>query len=124
MKKKILIAEDNAAVSWALQLLLKPLYETIPATDGKQAVDMAAAQQPDLILMDIIMPVINGYQATRLIRQNAKTCSIPIIAVTALSSSEEQEECFQSGCNDYLSKPFMIEQLGFRIKNLLKQCST
>ncbi len=81
MKKKILIVEDNLAVSKALQLLLEPRYETIPAMDGKQAVDIAATQLPDLILMDIIMPVMDGLDATRLIRQNPKTHSIPILPV-------------------------------------------
>ena len=108
----------------ALQLILEPRYETIPAMDGKQAVDIATAQLPDLILMDIIMPVMSGYQATRLIRENPKTSSIPIIAVTALVSHIMEEECFQSGCDDYIAKPFTTEDLVPRIENLLKQNST
>ena len=119
MKKKILIAEDNPVVNKVLQLLLRPRYEIIAAMNGKQAVDMTVTQMPDLILMDMIMPKVNGYQATRLIRQNPKTQSIPIIAVTALSSSEEQNECFQSGCNDYISKPFTTEDLVPSIERLL-----
>jgi len=119
MKKKILIAEDNPVVNKVLQLVLKPRYETIPAMDGKQAVDIAATQLPHLILMDIIMPVMNGYQATRLIRQNPTTGSIPIIAVTALSSLEEKDECFLSGCDDYIGKPFSTQDLVLRIEQLL-----
>jgi len=124
MKKKILIAEDDPAMIRVLQLHLKHLYETIPAMDGKQALNMTIAQLPDLILMDIIMPVINGFQATRLIRQNAKTRSIPILAVTALSSFEEKQECLKSGCDDYIAKPFMFEQLSSCINKLLKPYST
>ena len=124
MKKKIFIAEDNLAVNKALQLLLEPRYETIPAMNGKQAVEFAATQLPDLILMDIIMPVMNGYQATRMIRQNPKTRSIPVIAVTALTSLEEREECLKSGCDDYIAKPFKIKDLAFRIEKLLKQKSS
>ncbi len=120
MKKKILIAEDNLAVNKALQLLLEPRYETIQAMNGKQAVDIAATQLPDLILMDIIMPVMNGHQATRLIRQNPKTHSIPILAVTALDGHLYEEECFQSGCNDHIAKPFTSTQLASRIEKLLK----
>jgi len=123
MKKKILIVEDNLAVSKALQLLLEPRYETIPAMDGKQAVDIAASQLPDLILMDIMMPVMNGYQATRLIRQNPKTHSIPILAVTALDGRKYEEECFQSGCDDHIAKPFTTRELVPCIEKLLKQSS-
>ncbi len=119
MKKKILIAEDNAAVNKGLELLLKPRYQIIPAMDGKQAVDMTVAQLPDLVLMDMVMPKINGFQAARLIRQHPMTHSIPIIALTGLASSEEQNECIQSGCNEYIAKPFKTEDLIPRIKKLL-----
>ncbi len=123
MKKKILIVEDNLAVNKALQLLLEPRYETIPAMDGKQAVDIAATQLPDLILMDIIMPVMNGHQATRLIRQNPKTHSIPILAISAGFTTNIKEECSQSGCDDYIAKPFTTEDLVPCIEKLLMQSS-
>jgi len=123
MKKKILIAEDDLALNRILQLLLKGRYDTIRAINGKEAVEIAATQKPDLILMDIVLPVMNGYQATRLIRQNPKTHSIPVIAVTALTSSEEREECFQSGCDDHIAKPFTTKDLLPCIEKLLKQSS-
>ncbi len=123
MKKKILIAEDHTAVTKALQILLEPRYETISAINGKQAVEFAVSEQPDLILMDLIMPVMNGYQASRWIRQHPKTHSIPILALTALDTLEHKEECFQSGCNDFIVKPFLVEDLVPRIENLLKQNS-
>ena len=124
MKKKILIAEDNLAVNKALQLILEPRYETIPAMDGKQAVEFAATQLPDLILMDIIMPVMNGFQASRWIRQHPKTRSIPILAVTAMTTLKDKEECFQSGCDDFIAKPFRAEDLCSCIEKLLKQSSS
>jgi len=99
-------------------------YDFVFAANGNEAVVIATTQKPDLILMDIIMPVMNGYQATRLIRQNPKTRSIPVIAVTVLTSSEEREECFRSGCNDHIAKPFTIKDLASRIEKLLKQSST
>jgi len=120
MKKKILIVDDNPVVNKVLQVFLEARYETVSAMDGKQAVDIAATQLPDLILMDIIMPVMSGYQATRLIRENPKTSSIPIIAVTALVSHIMEEECFQSGCDDYIAKPFTTEDLVPCIEKLLK----
>jgi len=123
MKKKILIAEDNLAVNKALQLILEPRYETIPAMDGKQAVDIAATQLPDLILMDIIMPEMDGLEAINLIRQNIVTRDIPILAITATVSNSIEEECYNMGCDDYICKPFTFEQLAPRIEKLLKQDS-
>ena len=81
---------------------------------------MAATQQPDLILMDIMMPVMDGLEATRLIRENPKTTSIPIIAVTAMSSITDKEKCLEAGCSDYMSKPFTPSQLAAHIEKLLK----
>jgi len=126
MKKKILIAEDDLDMLNLYQAVLGNVFETIPATNGKEAVDLAVAEVPDLILMDIMMPQMNGLQATQLIRMHPKTSSIPIIAVTALSSPKDKEKCLQSGCDDYLSKPFTQftrVQLCSRIEKLLKQDS-
>jgi len=123
-KKKILIVEDDLDMIDLLQCQVKALgYDSIVAGNGKQAVDMATSQLPHLILMDIMLPVMDGLDATRQIRQNPTTRSIPIIAVTALSSRRDKEKCLQSGCDDYLSKPFTKFtrlQLGSRIEKLLK----
>jgi len=121
MKKKILIVEDNPDLNKMLQLLLQNSDYTISAINGKQAVDMAAAQLPDLILMDIMMPEMDGLQATRLIRQNPKTHSIPILAMTAKITIADKKECLQSGCNDHIDKPFKPKELVSRIEKLLKQ---
>ena len=124
MKKKILIVEDDLDIVDLLRSQVKALgYDSIVAGNGKEAVDMATSQLPHLILMDIMLPVMDGLDATRQIRQNPKTNSIPIIAVTALSSRRDKEKCLQSGCDDYLSKPFTQFtrlQLGSRIEKLLK----
>ena len=125
MKKKILIVDDNQDLRQVLQVQLEHRgYETILARSGKQAVDIATAQLPDLILMDIRMPEMDGFQATRLIRQNPKTRSIPILAVTVLETHEERELCLQSGCDDYIPKPFTFSLLFSHIEKLLKQDST
>jgi len=124
MKKKILIVDDNPDLIFILQLQLKNQgYETILAVNGKQAVDMTTAQLPDLIVMDIMMPQMNGLQAARLIRQNPKTSSIPILAATAKITIAEKEECLQSGCNDHIDKPFTTKELVSRIEKLLMQSS-
>ena len=125
MRKKILIVEDIPGLIHILQLEVQRLgYETILASSGEEAVEMAAAQMPNLIMMDIMMPEMNGLQAVQLIRENPKTRSIPIIAVTALSSRKDKEKCLQSGCDDYLSKPFTASQLSSSIMKLLKQYGT
>ncbi len=126
MKKKILIAEDDLDMLNLYQAILRGDYEVILATNRKEAVDLAVAEVPDLILMDTMMPLMDGLDATRLIRMHPKTRSIPIIAVTALSSLKDKEKCLQSGCDDYLSKPFTQFtrlQLCSRIEKLLKQDS-
>jgi CheY-like chemotaxis protein len=118
VNKKILIVDDNRELVRALQLLLKD-YDLILAENGKQAVEMAFTLEPDLVLMDIIMPEMDGLEATRMIRQNPKTRSLPILAITAGVSNGIEEECFQSGCDDFIAKPFTIEQLASRIAILL-----
>ena len=114
------LVDDKPDMISILQLQLENMgYDTVQATNGMQAVDIATAQLPDLILMDIIMPVTDGFEATRLIRQNPKTSSIPILAVTALYDPIYEEECLESGCNDHIAKPFTTKELVF---GLLPKC--
>ncbi len=120
MKKKILIVDDNPDLSKVLELLLKSPYETISAKNGEEAVDMAVTEVPDLIIMDLMMHGMNGFEAISLIRQVPKTHSIPIIAITGGLSNRIEEECLQSGCDDYIVKPFKFAQLIPRIEKLLK----
>ncbi len=121
MKKKILIVEDNADLLKVLQLLLKDSYESIPAMKGRQAVDIAAAERPDLILLDIVLPDMNGLEIARLMRQHPETQSMPILAMTAKVSRIDEEDCILSGCDDFIAKPFTFEQLRPRIEKLLNQ---
>ncbi len=123
MGKKILIVDDNQELVRALQMLLKK-FDLILAEYGKQAVEIAFSLQPDLILMDIIMPEMDGLQATRLIRQDPKTRSIPILAITAGISNSIEEECTRMGCDDFIAKPFTYEQLVSRMEKLLQQDTT
>ena len=121
VKKKILIVEDNLDLIYILQKQVASLgYDSIVATNGKQAVDMTTAELPDLILMDIMMPEMDGLQATRLIRENPNTHSIPILAVTALSTFNDKNDCVKSGCNVYIPKPFTAKELASCIDRLLK----
>jgi CheY-like chemotaxis protein len=122
MKKKILLAEDNAATVDVMQKELEFLgYESMVAKDGKEAVEMAASCLPDLIIMDISLPKMDGLEATSLIRKNPKTESIPILAATAKALPGDKAKCLQAGCNDYIAKPFTHHELGAAIKKLLKE---
>jgi len=125
MKKKILIVEDIPGLIHILQLEVQRLgYETILASNGEEAVEMALAQLPNLIMMDIMMPEMDGLEAARRIRENPQTRTIPIIAVTALSSRKDKKKCLDSGCDDYLSKPFTASKLSSSITKLLDQTGT
>lgn len=120
MKKKILIVEDNQELLKVLRLLLKnKSYEIYLALNGEQGVAMATTKRPDLIIMDILLPEMDGLRATDLIRKNPMTRSIPILAVTAEVNGNGKEECLQSGCNDFIAKPFTFEDLLPHIEKLL-----
>ena len=119
MRKKILIVDDNADLLDVLQQGLKQ-YDLILAENGKQAVEIANTLHPDVILMDLMMPEMDGPQAIGLIRQNPKTHSIPILAISADFITNIKEECSRIGCDDFIAKPFTFTQLGFRIEKLLK----
>ncbi len=125
MRKKILIVEDIPGLIHILQLEVQRLgYETILASNGEEAVEMAIAQLPNLIMMDIMLPEMDGFEAARQIREDPHTRAIPIIAVTALSSRKDKKKCLERGCDDYLSKPFTASQLSSSITRLLKQDGT
>lgn len=112
MTKVILIVDDDPiSLKLAGDMLRANGYPTIEATNGKQALKLAEANQPALILMDIRMPVMDGLEATRRLKKNATTKDIPIIALTALAMKDEEEKIRQAGCDGYLTKPLDIQQL-------------
>lgn len=101
--KRILVAEDNDSNYMLMSYILKNHYEPVRARNGQEAVEMAETQAPDLILMDLKMPIFNGLEATRMIRE--KNVDIPIIALTANAFDNDREDAVAAGCNDFLSKP-------------------
>ena len=122
MKRKILLVEDNPATVDIIQTELEFLgYDSAIAENGQKAVDLAATYRPDLIVMDISLPKIDGLEATTLIRNNSKTQNIPILAATARALPGDREKCIQAGCDDYIAKPFTHRELGEAIKKLLKE---
>ncbi len=122
MKRKILLVEDNPATVDIIQTELEFLgYDSAIAENGQKAVDLAATYRPDLIVMDISLPKMDGLEATSLIRNNSKTQNIPILAATARALPGDREKCIQAGCDDYIAKPFTHRELGAVIKKLIKE---
>ncbi len=111
MKKKILIVKDNRRVLNLYQLSLKKSFDIILAYNGKEAVEMADSQTPDLILMDIIMPEMDGLEAVSRLKEDPATASIPVIVLTAKYQRMDILEGYVSEADDYISKPFTGAQL-------------
>src|SRR3989304_7329880 len=121
MKKRVLLAEDHPGTIEVMQMELEVLgYDVTVAQDGQEAVQKATADPPDLIVMDILMPKMNGFQATARIRQNPRTKNIPILAATALARPGDREKCLESGCDGYIAKPFNHRQLGAAIDRVFE----
>ena len=117
---KILLVEDNEMNRDMLsRRLVRNGHEVSIAVDGQQGVDMALSQLPDLILMDMSLPVIDGWEATRQIRANDATRRIPVIALTAHAMAGDREKAMEAGCDDYDTKPVEISRLLGKITALL-----
>ena len=117
---KILLVEDNEMNRDMLSRRLKRNgYDVVIAIDGQQGVDMAASEAPDLILMDMSLPVIDGWEATRRVKANEATRGIPVIALTAHAMAGDREKAIEAGCEDYDTKPVDITRLLEKITNLL-----
>ena len=119
---KILLVEDNEMNRDMLsRRLVRKGYEVIMALDGRQAVEMAAAEHPDLILMDMSLPVIDGWEATRQVKAAPATRAIPVIALTAHAMAGDREKAIQAGCDDYDTKPIDLPRLLEKITALLER---
>ena len=103
--KKILVVEDVESSRDLVVQLLEDDYEVIEAVNGEEAVALAEKEHPDLILMDLSLPVMDGWEATRQIKSKKELQSVPIIALTAHAMKGDEEKAKAAGCNDYLSKP-------------------
>jgi two-component system, cell cycle response regulator DivK len=120
-RNRILIAEDNPiSLTLSKQLLKAHGYEVLGTPEGLQALDLAREEQPDLILMDIRLPDISGFEVTRLLKQDQRTKTIPIIAVTALVSREYEKKGLESGCDAYIPKPITLGNFLRTIEAFLK----
>lgn len=117
---KILVVEDHSDMHelliWQVELMG---FEAISARDGKEGLEKAIVEKPELILMDIMMPNINGLDATRMLRARAETKEIPILAATARSSPADLRACIEAGCNSFIVKPFTFHELRMKISELI-----
>jgi CheY-like chemotaxis protein len=120
MPKKILLVEDNEMNRDMLsRRLQRKGYEVVMAVDGGQGVAMAQSEAPDLILMDMSLPVLDGWEATRQIKAAPETQSIPVIALTAHAMSGDREKALAAGCDDYDTKPIELPRLLEKMETLL-----
>lgn len=117
---KILIVDDSPTEQYVLdQHLRNAGHQTVTANDGEEGLDVARSEQPDLILMDVVMPGLNGFQATRKLKRDPATAGIPVIIVTTKSQDTDREWGLRQGASDYLVKPVEPGELLEKVRQLL-----
>jgi two-component system alkaline phosphatase synthesis response regulator PhoP len=121
MAKTILLVDDSATARMRSRMIFASMkqYEFLSAGDGKEGVEMALEKKPDLILMDVEMPRMNGIEACRALRENAATRRIPIVLLTMRSEDSAVQKGFDGGCTEYLAKPVSEEKLVAVLKKYL-----
>ena len=121
---RILVADDDA---WILRMVTTVLekrgYVVETAADGEEALEKAAANPPDLVITDVMMPRMDGWNLVKALRAHAEFAFVPVIFLTALSSDDDRIRGFRLGADDYLPKPFRFEELDLRVANTLKRCA-
>ena len=117
----VLVADDNADTRRVVRWMLERWgYHVLEAGDGRQALEVAAESRPDLVLMDLAMPVVDGFDAIRSMREHPDLCGLPIIAVTAFDKAVSREGAGSAGCDYYLSKPIDFYRLEVLVEKLIK----
>jgi len=118
--KKVLVVEDVDFNRELIVQLLEDKYEVIEAVNGQEGIELAERERPELILMDLSLPVMDGWEATRRLKANADLRAIPVIALTAHAMKGDKEKALAAGCDDYLVKPLDEDELMARIAKYLK----
>jgi CheY-like chemotaxis protein len=119
-RKKILVVDDSRTILMMQSMILrKGPYDVLVANDGAEAVEVALAEHPDLILMDVVMPRMTGFEACRLLRSHDETRAIPIILVTTRGEGDNVETGYASGCSDYVTKPINGAELLAKVRDQL-----
>ncbi len=119
-QKKILVVEDELISQKILSVRLEVNdYKVITAQDGEEALKKAKEEKPDLIILDLMIPKINGYEVCRMLKFDDEYKDIPIIVLSSLSLQEEREKAFKSGADEYFIKPFDLDLLLVKIKSII-----
>jgi two-component system cell cycle response regulator DivK len=120
---KVLYVEDNDDNVYMLKMRLELLgdFEVLAAEDGEKGCEMAAAERPDIILMDLEMPVVDGWEATRRLKSNPQTRDIPVIALSAHALAGEGQRALAAGCNEFDSKPIEFDRLVATVRRILAE---
>jgi len=122
--RRILLVEDNEMNRDMLsRRLMRRGYDVIIAVDGQQGVTMARSELPDVILMDMSLPVMDGWEATRILKESPETADLPVIALTAHAMSTDREKAIAAGCDDYDTKPIELTRLLAKIEALIARSS-
>jgi two-component system, cell cycle response regulator DivK len=117
---KVLLVEDNEMNRDMLsRRLMRRGFEVVFAVNGKQGVDLARSEKPDIILMDMSLPIMDGWEATRCVKADEATRSVPVIGLTAHAMSGDREKAIEAGCDDYDTKPVELDRLIGKIERLL-----
>ena len=119
MTRVLLVDDDEMSRDMLSRRLIRRGFEVIFAVDGQQGVDLARSQRPDIILMDMSLPVIDGWEATRRVKSDDATRGVPVIGLTAHAMSGDRERAIEAGCDDYDTKPVELDRLIGKIKRLL-----
>ena len=121
-KQKLILVIDDEIHNFDVieALLFKEKYDLKHATDGLQALELLTEFQPDLILLDVMMPGLDGIEVCRRIKSNSRTCHIPVVMATALNSKEDMASCLEAGADDFISKPISGLELRARVKSMLR----
>ena len=121
-RRKILLVDDSATTHmWIRMILNKSDYDMVSARDGEEGVERALAERPDLILMDVVMPRMDGFEACRRLRAHPATRPTPIVMVTTRAEAKNVENGFTSGCSDYITKPIDSLELLSKVRSFLDQ---
>jgi CheY-like chemotaxis protein len=118
-RKKILAVDDSQTILLLERAILAPAFDVVTAKTGEDGVGAAMAEAPDLVLMDLEMPGISGFEATRQLRAQPSTRSVPIILVTSHNEAESLEGAFVNGCTDYVIKPIDEDELLLKVRSYL-----
>ena len=119
MAKIIIVDDDKQATNLLSKIMLLEGYESVAINDSMETVDIAASAKPDLFMLDLMMPGMNGFELCKVLRSDPRFSHLPILIVSALDDAFSKAEAFKAGANEFLTKPFLPDQLIDKVKTLL-----